>query len=238
MIHETQPSKEIFSYHLAQLPWLRVPGFFRALSSEGPIPGLRHSERLLTMNLGAPILSLSRYNLRSVALFAWWSEETFLDRFLEHPAQRCFQEGWQVRMKLYRRWGEIAEIKDAVVDASLAAPEKPVVAVTLARLNLSETGRFVRWGMPVERQVRDHPGQTLAMAAIRPPNTFSTFSVWKNEAEMLNLVNGRDLARDGKSHRLAINEMTRRNFHQEFTTLRFVPTQEVGARMMLAPQKT
>lgn len=71
-------------------------------------------------------------------------------------------------------------------------------------------------------------GKTLALAALRPPNTFSTFSIWKNEHEMTSMVSGRDEDHDGR-HLAAMKERVRRDFHHEFTTLRFVPLKEVGA---------
>ena len=57
------------------------------------------------------------------------------------------------------------------------------MAVTLARMRLGEVPRFLRTGKPVERLVRDHPGVTLAAAALRPPHTISTFSVWRTVQE-------------------------------------------------------
>jgi hypothetical protein len=103
-----------------------------------------------------------------------------------------------------------------------------VVGITFARLALGETFRFERWGKPVEVQVRDHPGVTRAAVAFRPFRTFSTFSMWRSEADMLAMVRGRDDARDGTSHRVAMQERVRRDFHHEFTTMRFVPLAEHG----------
>jgi hypothetical protein len=228
LVRSAAPSKEIFSFHLASLPLSKVPGFLVRPAYKQKIPGLNHSESFFTMNLGAPILAVPRYNFKAVAFFAWWSEETFLEDFLKQPSHRFFEDGWHVRMKLYRRWGEITQLKSATVDPSLAEPEKPVVAVTLARLRMSETARFVKWGRPVESQVRNHTGKTLAFAAMRPLNTFSTFSIWQNESEMLNMVSGRDKLHDGESHRLAMQERVRKDFHHEFSTMRFTPFKEVG----------
>jgi len=179
------------------------------------------------MNLGESIIAPHRYNVRSFAFFAWWSDERFLSDFLEQPSQKYFADGWHVRMRLYRRWGGISELRDAVVEKELAEPDGPVVAVTLARLRILETIRFVKWGKPVESQVRQHTGKNLALASIRPLNTFSTFSIWQNEHQMLNMVRGRD-KHDGQSHQLAMRERIRKDFHHEFTTMRFVPFREDG----------
>ena len=221
-----EPSREIFSFHLITLPLTKVPYFL--FGPKNQVSGLEHSERFLTMNLGTPIASSSRYNFKNVAFFAWWKEERFLNDFLESPSGGLFSNGWHVRMKLYRKWGQVSELQKAVVTPELAQPDQPMVAVTLARLNLLHTVRFAKWGKPVERQVRDHQGQTLALAAIRPLRTFSTFSLWKNESEMINMVHGRNQT-DGGSHKSAMQERIRKDFHHEFTTMRFTPIKEIGA---------
>ncbi len=220
-----ESSKEIFSFHLLKLPLTKVP--FYLLGSMNNVSGLKHSEKLLTMNLGTPITSSSRYNVRNAAFFAWWKEEPSLDEFLESPSGALFHSGWHVRMKLYRRWGQISELKNAIVTPELEKHDQSIVAVTLARLNVFQTARFIKWGKPVERQVRDHQGQVLALAAIRPINTFSTFSIWKNESEMINMVHGRN-REDGDSHNAAMKERVRKDFHHEFMTMRFAPFKEIG----------
>ena len=205
-----------------------LPRFLFSPSHKQKIPGLKHSESLFTMNLGESVLAPHRYNFESVAFFAWWSKESFLSDFLKYSSYNFLKNGWHVRMKLYRRWGKITELSNAFVQPSLAEPEKTVVAVTLARLRLREITRFTKWGKPVEKQVRNHTGKNLALAAFRPLNTFSTFSIWQNEAEMRNMVRGRDKLHDGESHNLAMKERIRKNFHYEFTTLRFTPFMEAG----------
>ena len=222
------PSREVFSFHLANVSLLKLPAFILCPLFKQKIPGLKHSESFFTMNLGEPIVSAPRYNLKTIAFFAWWNQESDLSDFLSQPAYKFLEEGWHVRMKLSRRWGEVVELKDAIVIPELATPDNPVVAVTLARLNILETLRFIKWGRPVESQVRDHRGKKLALAAIRPLNTFSTFSIWKNESELLNMVNGRNSLNDGNSHKLAMQERIRKDFHYQFTTMRFVPFKEVG----------
>lgn len=218
-------SNQIFSFHLMKLPLTKIPFFlFKPVNN---VSGLLHSECFLTMNLGTPVAFPSRYNFNTAAFFAWWKDEHYLNQFLESPALNLFSTGWHVRMKLYRRWGQLTELNNAIVNPKLAEPNKSVVAVTIARLNILQTARFIKWGKPVERQVRDHPGQTMALAAIRPINTLSTFSIWKNESELINMVHGRNHF-DGDSHKLAMQERDRKDFHHEFTTLRFAPFKEVG----------
>jgi len=233
-----EKSKEIFSFHLLRLPLWGVPGFLLNPMHAKKIDGLLHSESFLTMKLGEPIASAPRYSFRNLAFFAWWRDETVLDAFLNHPSSRLIAEGWHVRMRLYRRWGEISELKTAAVDPALSSPDSPMIAVTLARLNLRQTHRFIQFGKPVESQVRDHSGQVLALAAIRPLNTFSTFSIWKTESDLTGMVFGKDRMHDGESHKLAMQERLRKDFHHEFSTMRFAPFKEVGVWNKMAGYTT
>lgn len=221
----TKPATDIFSYHLAKVPLFQVPRF---LFSKHSALGLNHSESFFTMNLGEAVLNAPRYNFSTVAFFAWWKDEAFLADFLDQPANQSLRDGWHVRMKPYRKWGAVEALKGMALDSSLADPEVPLVSVTLARLKLSQVLRFVRWGKPVENQVRHHPGKNLAFAAFRPWRTFSTFSVWRNESELNSMVHGRDQSGTDQSHNLAMKERSRKDFHIEFTTLRFKPLKEFG----------
>ena len=103
-----------------------------------------------------------------------------------------------------------------------------VVAVTLARMRLPELLRFIEWGRPVERLVRDHPASSMTLAAQRPPNTVSTFSTWESARAMTDMVFGRGAS--DERHVTAMAERERRDFHHEFTTLRFRTVSEHGVR--------
>ncbi len=214
---------EVFSFHLRRTRLTHM-----RLWSPVVAPGLCHAENFFTMLLGEPVLSMRRYRQASVATLCWWRDEPALDAFLATERGKSFADGWHIRLRLYRRWGRVSEIADAVV-RSRDDVHGPVVGLTLARLKLSETLRFTRYGKPVERQVRDHPGQSFALAAMRPLNTFCTFSMWRDEEDMLGMVYGRR-EQDGTNHEEAMRERKRRDFHREFTTMRLVPLREVGDR--------
>lgn len=220
---------EIFSFHLVHTSFLNgLRYFFRPLHNRN-INGLKHSEAFFVMNLGEGVLSTKRFNTDSLGFFMWWNSEAELDDFLKQPKHQLFtKKGWHIRLRLYRRWGGISEINNSTVVPERKDPNSPVVAVTLARLRLTETLRFTKWGKPVERQVRDHSGNTLALAAFRPWNTFCTFSIWKNEDEMTSMVFGKRESTDGHEHKIAMVERSRKPFHFEFTTMRFIPFQQSG----------
>ena len=216
----------LFSFHLAPMPLMRSIG---ALLRPLTAPGLKHSEVLAGMQLGAGVISPRRLQLRRIAVFAEWEDEASLVDFLaSHPFGRRLSDGWHVRLEFVRRWGEVQEFAGLPEVAGHLGADEPVVAVTLARLRLPELARFIHWGRPVERQVRDHPESTLSTAAIRLPRTVSTFSIWTSTSAMTGMVFGRGQGESGRRHVGAMAERERRDFHHEFTTLRFRPLSEHG----------
>lgn len=217
----------IYSFHLAHLPLLKAAG---GLLRPPKAPGLRHIEVLAGMQLGAAVISPRRMQLRRIAVFAQWEDEAALEDFLaHHPFGRTLNEGWHVRLEFVRRWGEVHELLLEPDGAEHLELDEPVVAVTLARMRLPELPRFIHWGRPVERQIRDHPEATLAMAAIRLPRSVSTFSIWTSTRAMTGMVFGRDNGEAARRHTEAMTERERRDFHHEFTTLRFRPLSEHGS---------
>ncbi|WP_210438369.1 hypothetical protein [Nocardioides xinjiangensis] len=219
----------LHSFHLAVVP--RGVGA-RALARPpaASTPGLDHAECLSLMRLGAPIVSPDRLQLGRLAVFAQWRDEASLERFLAWDRLgRELARGWHVRLDFLRRWSTIAALPGLPVRAGAWHQDEPVVAVTLARMRVPELPRFLRSGRPVERLVRDHPGTTLAVAALRPPRTISTFSVWRTVREMEEMVHGRSDVPDPSRHAAAMAERERRDFHHEFATLRFRPLSEHGA---------
>jgi hypothetical protein len=215
------------SFHLVRAPLREAVG---ALARPPSAPGLRHVEVLAGMELGAPVVSPRRMQVRRLAVFAEWADEAALEAFLaERPFGRRLAGGWHVRLEFLHRWGAVRELAHLPAEAARTDPGEPVVAVTLARMRLPELPRFLHWGRPVERQVRDHPETTLALAAMRPVRTVSTFSVWTSARAMTGMVFGRDGGDAARLHSAAMAERDRRDFHREFTTMRFRPLSEHGS---------
>jgi hypothetical protein len=181
------------------------------------------------MTLGAPILSPARMQLRRLTMFAAWESQGAIDDFLDGTKLgRAFAAGWHVRLAFLRRWGHVSEFDGLAESVGEQDPTAPVVAVTLARMKLPQVPRFIRWGKPVEELVRDHPGKTLAIAAMRLPRTVSTFTVWRSQQEMVEMVRGHSLVPQPERHAAAMIERRRKDFHFEFTTLRFRALAEYG----------
>ncbi len=183
------------------------------------------------MRLGSPIFSPGRLQLRNLMMFAAWESEEAIDDFLNRtPLGNVFSKGWHLRMSFLRRWGSVREFADLPEDTGDYDPLAPVAAFTLARLKIPEVPRFIRWGKPVEELIRDHPESSFALAAIRFPRSVATFSMWKSQQAMTDMVQGRGEVEGPDRHAVAMQERDRRDFHREFTTLRFKPLSEHGAR--------
>jgi len=184
----------------------------------------------MPMRIGGRVASPRRWQVGRLAMFAAWESEAAVDDFLTStPLGRTLAAGWHVRLQFLRRWGHVTEFDDLPQTAGETDPDTPVVAVTLARVELLQVPRFVRWGKPVERLIRDHPGTALALAAARPWRTVSTFTVWSSAREMTDMVHGHSGVPAPDRHAAAMVERERKDFHREFTTLRFTCIGEYGA---------
>lgn len=219
----------VFTFHIAKTT---IGTTVRALyhpPTRQQIPGLKHAECMTRMTLGAPIVSPARMQLRQLTMFAAWESHDAIDDFLANTRLGgVLASGWHVRLAFQRRWGYVKAFDGLPANVGDQDPAAPVVAVTLARMKLPEVPRFIRWGKPVEELVRDHPGTTLALAAMRLPRTVSTFSVWASQREMVDMVRGHSAMPRPERHAAAMVERQRKDFHLEFTTLRFKPLAEYG----------
>jgi hypothetical protein len=232
----------VFTFHFAETKLgTTVSALWRPPTGQ-TVPGLNHAECMTRMTLGAPILSPARMQFRHLTMFAAWESHGAIDEFLAGtPLGRAFAAGWHVRMACLRRWGYITEFDGLADSVGEQDPAVPVVAVTLARMKLPQVPRFIGWGRPVEELVRDDPAKTVAIAAIRLPRTVSTFSVWTSQREMVDMVRGHSAVPRPERHAAAMAERQRKDFHFEFTTLRFRPIAEYGnwqGRTNIIPSST
>ncbi len=220
----------LFSYHLVQPSLLAALRAILFPAKAGQVSGLVHLECMSCMTLGSAVFSPSRMLLQQLAVFAQWENEAALDQFLaQNSLGKVLSKGWHLRLEFMRQWGSISgfKIPEATIDPD--TPDAPVVAVTIARMRLPEVPRFIRWGKPVEKLVRDHPGTILSLASIRLPRVISTFSIWNSQKEMTDMVRGHSAVPQPKRHLDAMKERDRKDFHFEFTTLRFKPIAEYGS---------
>jgi hypothetical protein len=221
---------KVFTLGLAKTPLhLTLSSLYRP-PTRSSVPGLVHAECLTPMRLGSPILSPARMQLGKVVMFAAWESEDAVEEFMgTSKLGKAIAAGWHIRMAFLRRWGAVGKLSALPESSGESDPQAPVAAFTLARMRLPEVPRFLKWGRPVEVLVRDHPETTFSMAAIRYPRTIATFSIWKTQQAMVDMVRGKSAVAQPMRHIEAMMERERRDFHHEFTTLRFRPIAELGS---------
>lgn len=192
------------------------------------INGLIHAETMSAMILGSSIFSKSRFFNREIVVFAQWENENYLNDFLQsNSIGKQIAEGWHIRLEFLRQWGNVSGFRIPNLEIEIN-DDKPVVAVTIARMKYTQIPRFLRWGRPVEKQVRDNKNTTISLASIRYPNIISTFSIWKTQKAMTDMVRGHSKMPHPKRHINAMKERDRKDFHFEFATMRFKPLAEYG----------
>jgi hypothetical protein len=225
----TEKPMTVFTFHFAETTLGTTVRALLRPPTRPAVPGLNHAECMTSMTLGAPILSPARMQLRQLVMFAAWESDAAIDDFLARtPLGRALAAGWHVRLAFLRRWGQVSEFPGLPESVGEQDPDAPVVAVTLARMKLPQVPRFIWWGKPVEELVRDNSAKTVAIAAIRLPRTVSTFSIWTSQREMVNMVRGHSPVPRPERHAAAMAERNRKDFHFEFTTLRFRALSEHG----------
>lgn len=220
----------VFTFGLAKTSVSTAIGALLSPPAAGSAAGLVHAEILTQMRLGSSILSPQRMQMRSLAMFAAWETEDAIDEFQSTThLGRAMASGWHLRMSFLRRWGSVRQFADLPEETGETDPSEPVAAFTLARMRILEVPRFIRWGRPVEQLVRDHPEASLAIAAIRYPRSVATFSIWNSHRALREMVEGHSNVERPGRHADAMKERDRRDFHHEFTTLRFRPISEHGS---------
>lgn len=219
----------LFSFHLINTSFFQsLKWNIFSLNSKN-IEGLIHAETMISMNLGTPVFSFSRYNFKEVAIFMQWKEEISLEKFLEqHPIGKKINEGWHIRLGYVRQWGKVKAFEIPEIPTHSLMEESPCVGFTIARMKFSQVPRFIHWGKPAEVLVRDHPATRISLAAFRFPHTIATFSIWNSLKEMTDMAHGHSNVPYPKRHSDAMKERNRKDFHFEFTTLRFKPLSERG----------
>lgn len=220
-------NQNLFTYHLIKL------SFFSALKSvlfpinKTKIKGLIHAETMSAMELGSSIFDPTRFFSKRIVVFAQWENENTFSEFMQlNSFGKQLSKSWYLKLKYVRQWGSISHFDIPNTRMAIDDENQAVVAVTLARMKYTEIPRFLHWGRPVEKLVRDHSGTTLSLASIRYPNLISTFSIWRTQKEMTEMVHGHSKMEQPKRHSNAMKERNRKDFHFEFTTLRFLPISE------------
>ena len=211
----------IASVHVADLGASGVARALRRRPDPAAVLGLRWAQ----VPLFAP-LALSRPPRPTRAGFiGFWDDEEAIDRFMDaDPVGRRFSEGFHARLKPLRAFGSWPGLPRDLPSIRAVPHEGPVVVITLGRLRLSQTVRFLRASRPAEAAAKDHEGLVWGSAATRPPFV-ATVSIWESTRDAAAFAYGQQQP----AHPNAIAAQQRKDFHRRSAFIRFEPVRLDGA---------
>jgi hypothetical protein len=207
----------IASFHIANMGSHSL-GLLRARPAANKVPGLRYAEIAMAAPLSGRLLPAPRPG-RFVLIAAWEHDEA-LDQFLaDHPLAARFAEGWHVRLQPTRVVGEWAKLPGLPEQEQHMDDEEPAAVLTLGRLRLTQTLRFLRASAAAEELVVGDPALLASTGFARPPSLVATFSLWRNTAAMRAYARGHSDPR----HADAVRAHSAQPFHHESAFIRFRP---------------
>jgi hypothetical protein len=101
--------------------------------------------------------------------------------------------------------------------------DAPVIVITLGRLRLTQTFRFLRASRPAERAAINAEGFLWGTAATRPPFV-ATVSAWSSDKTAAAYA----YADSNAGHPRAITQQRRKDFHRESAFVRYAVTSSTG----------
>lgn len=184
-------------------------------------PGLRSAN----VAVFAPLAASGPPPIKRAGLIAFWDDEGAFDRFLERdPIATRFAGGFQARLQPLRAFGTWPGLPTDIPSSRAVPHDGPVVVLTLGRLRISQTIRFLRTSRPAERAAVGHEGMIWGSAAARPPFV-ATVSIWQDSQATAAYAYGRQ----EPAHSEAITAQQRKDFHRESAFIRFAPTRLEGS---------
>jgi hypothetical protein len=214
----------IASVHLADVGKRAALGLSPGKLGLAAVPGLRYAEITIAAPLGAHLLP--RPNLGRVGLIAAWDDDRALDDFLaRHPLALRLAHGWRVRLQPTHIFGAWPPLAGLLSDKQPMDEDEPAAVLTIGRLRLTQTVRFLRASAAAERLAVGDPALLASTGLARPSGLVATFSLWQSVAAM------RAYARGSKdpAHLTAVRAHAARPFHHESAFLRFRPYRAEGS---------
>jgi hypothetical protein len=213
----------ILSVHLADVGKTATAGLLRTKLDQADVPGLRYAEIAIAAPLSDRLLP--RPNLGRVGLVAAWSDDPAFDDFLlHHPLAEQLAHGWYVRLRPTRIFGAWPPLEGLLANEEPMDDAEPTAVLTLGRLRLSQTPRFLRASARAEGLAIRDPALLASTGLARPPGLVATFSLWRSVAAMRAYARGDA----DPGHLEAIQKHAARPFHHESAFVRFRPYGATG----------
>jgi hypothetical protein len=214
----------IASLHLADVGKRAALGLSPRKLGLAAVPGLRYADVTTAAPLGPHLLP--RPNLGRVGLIAAWDDDRALDDFLaHHPLARRLAHGWRVRLQPTHIFGAWQPLSGLLPDEDPMDEDEPAAVLTIGRLRLTQTARFLRASAAAERLAVGDPALLASTGLARPPALVATFSLWQSVAAMRAYARGSH----DPAHLAAVQAHAARPFHHESAFLRFRPYRAEGS---------
>jgi hypothetical protein len=207
----------IASVHLADVGKRAAVRLLRTRLDPAEVRGLRYAEITTAAALSGSLLP--RPSPGRVGLIAAWDDERALAEFLgSHPLAEQLSHGWHVRLQPTRIFGAWPQLSGLLTSEQPMNEAEPAAVLTLGRLRLSQTLRFLRASAAAEGLAVRNPALLAATALARPPALVATFSLWCSTAAMRAYAHEPDTG-----HLAAIRSHAARPFHHQSAFVRFRP---------------
>jgi hypothetical protein len=214
----------ILSVHIADVGKATALRLLGGKSRRSAPPGARYAELAGALPLSPHVLP--KPTIGRVGLIAAWASDGAVDDFLERdPLAKQLAHGWHVRLVPTRIFGIWSGLDDLNRDEVPMAGDEPAAVLTLGRLRLTQTLRFLRASAAAEGLALREPALLASTALARPPSLVATFSLWQTTEAMRAYARGDA----DPGHRAATDAHAARPFHHESAFIRFRPYASAGS---------
>lgn len=212
----TEPAP-VASVHIADVGFATALRVLRRAPKVGSIDGLRHADVGVALPLRASALPAP--SLRRLGLIAFWDDDAAIDRFLDsHVLADRLANGWHARLEPLRAYGAWPGLPSEIAKQRTTAYTGSAVVLTLGRLRLTQTPRFLRTSGRAERRALSASGLLWGTALARPPFV-ATCSLWTSTDALSTYAYGPD----EPAHPDAIVADKQKPFHHRSAFIRFRP---------------
>jgi hypothetical protein len=207
----------VASVHIADVGVRKGLRFVRKAPTPGSIDGLRRADVALTGPLSASVMPSPSPG--RVGLIAFWDDDDALSSFLaDHPLAAALAGGWHARLEPLRAFGAWPGLPSDLPVNRTTEYQGPALVLTLGRLRLSQTVRFLRTSSRAEGAVVDAAGLVWATGLAKPPFV-STCSLW----ESVDALSAYAYREKNAAHPTAISVDRAKPFHHRQAFVRFRP---------------
>lgn len=208
----------IASMHIADVGKPAALRLIRRGFDPAEVPGARYAALTTAAPLGGGLLP--RPSFGRVGLIAAWEDDRALEDFLAgHPVAEHLANGWSARLEPKRIVGVWPGVPLDLDGEEPMADDEPCAALTLGRLRLTQTVRFLRASAAAEHLATTNPALLASTGLAKPPALVATFSLWRSTAAM----SAYSLGRAGREHLAAVKAHGAKPFHHESAFVRFRP---------------